>query len=136
MAVEKNKGGRPEKYSTREQLEAKTIEYFTENAGHPLQVAGLAAHLGITTQTLLQYEKDERFSSTIKEAKTVIESDLAQRALEGKNNATMSIFLLKNNFGYKDKHETEHSGSIDIPSIKINIVKSDNPIANNEKDIV
>jgi len=57
--------------------------------------------------SLLNYGKNEEFFGTVKEAKMRIQAFIEQRLYE--NNPTGCIFNLKNNFGWKDKTETEHS---------------------------
>lgn len=61
----------------------------------------------------MQYEKNSEFSDAIKKAKTKIEESLEQRLLDGKNVVGV-IFNLKNNFGWKDQQQVEHSGAVDI----------------------
>lgn len=153
----KNKGGRPRKFETPEQMQESIEAYFQKcdsstaftivgkgesqrveeiPSPNPYTIEGLCNALGMTRQSLLNYSEKDEYFDIIKDAKAKVLENLSVRALRGTNHATVSIFMMKNNYGYTDKHETEHSGSIDIPSIKINIVKSDNPIANSEKDIV
>jgi hypothetical protein len=57
-----------------------------------------------------EYENDPKYSATIKKIKKYFESDLVNNALKGKYNASVSIFLMKNNYGYKDSQEIKHSG--------------------------
>lgn len=71
-------------------------------------VSGLAYLLGMTTRALVNYEGKEEFLPTVKRAKQRIEMSLEHR-LAG-NNVTGAIFNLKNNFGWKDKQETEIYG--------------------------
>jgi len=78
-------------------------------------IAGLAYALDLTRQSLINYEVKEEFLDTIKKAKMKVEISLEQR-LAG-NSVTGSIFNLKNNFGWKDKTETEHSGSINFGNL-------------------
>jgi len=79
-------------------------------------ISGLAYTLGMTTQAFRDYEHKDEFLCTVKASKQRVEMSLEQR-LAG-NAVTGSIFSLKNNFGWKDKTETEHSGgfSITIPN--------------------
>jgi len=67
-------------------------------------------------------EKYDSLSEAIKKAKAIQEGKVVKNALTHNYNATMSIFLLKNNFGWKDKteQEVEHKG---VESIKIDIVR-------------
>lgn len=78
----------------------------------PLTITGLAVALGTTRETLLDYEKTysdkyQDFSDTIKDAKEQIK-EYAEMSLFG-SNATGPIFNLKNNWGWKDKYETENT---------------------------
>jgi len=79
---------------------------------HGPTISGLAYTLDMTTETLRQYELKDEFSATIKKAKQKVENALEGR-LYGAAPAGV-IFNLKNNFGWKDKTETEHSGGIDL----------------------
>ena len=87
-------------------------------------VSGLAYILGMSRQAICDYEKKDDFLDTIKRAKLRIEISLENR-LAG-NAVTGSIFNLKNNFGWKDKTETELSGNPDKPLVPIlNVTISD-----------
>lgn len=81
----------------------------------PYTVAGLAVYLDCSEETLLNYEKEKNsrkeFFGTIKRAKDIIYSYKQEFLYSGKN-PTGAIFDLKNNYGWKDKVETEHSGNI------------------------
>lgn len=80
-------------------------------------VTGLATFLGTTRETLLDYgsgkydnedtedDKGQQFSDTIKDAKSKIEA-YAENFLFSPS-PTGTIFNLKNNFGWKDKTETD-----------------------------
>jgi hypothetical protein len=115
-----NPVGRPLKYETPDDLDKDIQDYFETDAYIDVgdarmfapTVEGLAYHLGMTRQTLLNYEEKEQFFDTIKRAKQRIGIALEQR-LYG-NNVTGIIFNLKNNFGWKDKTETEHSGTVGL----------------------
>lgn len=68
-------------------------------------ITGLALHLKTSRLTLVNYEMKEEFINTIKEAKDIIENSW-ERMLQG-NNVTGVIFNLKNNYGWKDRSETD-----------------------------
>lgn len=81
----------------------------------PLTVTGLAVALGTSRDVLLDYEttyseKYPEFSNTIKEAKEQIKA-YAEESLFGTNTAGV-IFSLKNNWGFKDKYETENTNRV------------------------
>ena len=141
---EKNKGGRPLKFKTPEEMDKAIEKYFLDcdsrivkvydkrkqevvelNRPIPYTIEGLAATLGVDRHTLNNYEKRDEFFTTIKRAKDKVLQNMVERSLDGDNNPTMSIFLLKNNNGYSDKQELEHSGEIDNPSFNL-VVKPKN----------
>jgi hypothetical protein len=136
-------GGRPLKFDSVEKLENAIDKYFADCDPHPEQVAGirnthddkgkitgqeeylytrisnqkpytitgLAVALDTSRETLLDYQEREEFSDTIKKAKARIHAFAENRLFE--NNPTGVIFNLKNNFGWKDRTETELSGGGD-----------------------
>lgn len=142
MAKEKNKGGRPLKFKSAAELEKKINEYFDscmqehwepikvdgriewvpvlDKDGNimmiekePLTLTGLALYLDTDRRTLLNYEENAEFFPTIKKAKVRIEQ-YAEKQLfntSAKNIAGV-IFNLKNNYGWKDKQDIEHSGKL------------------------
>lgn len=103
--------GRPLKYETPEDLQKAIDSFFaecTEKEEHPT-ITGMAYHLGFASrQALINYEEREAFHDTIKKAKLRVENYLEQRLFGSAPAGT--IFNLKNNFGWKDKSEHEHSG--------------------------
>lgn len=106
-------GGRPLKFKTNKALQNAVNMYFLtidqwndENEGKkPYTVAGLALHLDVDTETVRNYEKRDEFFGTIKKAKQKIEEQLETK-LHG-NSVTGIIFNLKNNYGWKDRTETD-----------------------------
>lgn len=71
----------------------------------PYTVTGLALHLDTSRETLVNYEEKAEYFDTIKRAK-----DKIQNYLELNLNSpspTGTIFNLKNNYGWKDKTESE-----------------------------
>lgn len=125
---------RPVKYSENEKLQQRIDLYFNhckinkqlDSGGEVSEdivtdlitddifptVTGLALALDLTRNSLLQYEGKPEFVNTIKKAKSRVEAFVEQRLYH--NNAVGSIFNLKNNFGWKDKSETEHSGEMGL----------------------
>lgn len=108
---ETNKVGRPPKFESVEQLEA-LIESYFENCkqkNKPYTITGLALWLDTTRETLMDYQenKGDEFSDTIKRAKLKCENWVEEGALTNKINPTSAIFNLKNNYGWKDKTETD-----------------------------
>ena len=110
--VAKNPVGRPRVFKSPDEMQIAIDSYFAEN--NKPTVCGLALHLGfISRQSFFDYEGyGKEFSDTIKKAKARIEQALESH-LYG-NSVTGTIFNLKNNFGWHDKQELEHSGELKL----------------------
>jgi len=108
--TEKNKGGRPLKFESPEELEAKIEQYFNSIEKDDIPtVAGLAVFLDVDWKTVNNYEGREEFFPTIKRAKTRILAEQEKLAIKGKLSAPVWIFSAKNNFGYTDKQEIDQN---------------------------
>ena len=79
-------------------------------------ITGLCVFLGITRETLMNYEKREDFFGTIKIAKLIIENYAENELFKDKGHVGV-IFNLKNNFGWKDKQEISHEGEMSVAII-------------------
>jgi hypothetical protein len=130
MDRKKNQGGRPLRFKSVKELQRKIDAYFDTCDSHvkkvlnkkgelievpdpqPFTICGLALYLNISRVTLLNYEGRPKFLYTIKRAKLRIECQIETRALTGEYNPAAAIFNLKNNFGWKDKHEMESAGEV------------------------
>lgn len=143
---EKNKGGRPPMYNTKEEMQEKIDAYFEKCEGtvlnnangevvldkygdpvvvgrKPLTITGLALALGFNSrQALLNYQAKDEFNDTIMRAKAVVEQ-YAEERLFDKDGANGAKFSLANNFaGWKEKQSIE----ADVNSeVTINIELSD-----------
>ena len=122
--------GRPMKYKTVEELAAKIDAYFdwcdsmsqmiTNDKGQvrcvykPYTISGLCLFLDFTRETLNEYQKIVAFSDTITRAKFRIESWLEEKSLLGETNPQVSMFNLKNNFGWVDKTEVKQDVNASI----------------------
>jgi len=120
--------GRPKKFETVQELQALIEEYFTWCDGRieqvltkdgelidnhnprPYTVEGLAVYLDMDRHTL--------HHATIKKAKPRVLQNLQERALDGKNNAAVTIFNLQNNFMFRER-DYDDTGNNDI-NVKIN----------------
>lgn len=71
----------------------------------PKTKVGLAVYLGITIQTLGEWEKDKDFGEIVSQAKQKCEMDILNHSLIGTYTPSVSMFLLKNQHGYVDKQE-------------------------------
>jgi hypothetical protein len=111
--------GNRRKYKTVEEMDKVIENYFKEcdDNDEPYTITGLAIRLGFYgRQELLNYldyvdENEKTYSDSIKRAKARCEEKLIKNMLTNKYNPTAGIFVLKNNYGYKDKQEVENSGT-------------------------
>ncbi|EMQ5904326.1 hypothetical protein WH037_001722 [Campylobacter coli] len=103
------------KSMTKEELVSKIESYFNERVVlketkesvifAPKTKVGLAVYLGITMQTLGEWEKDKDFGEIVANAKQKCEMDILNHSLIGTYTPSVSMFLLKNQHGYVDKQE-------------------------------
>jgi len=126
--TEKHAGGRPRKYETVEEMEERIDAYFAKCDERVVRVVvgdksnkelvdvprpetytvqGLSVFLDLSREGLLEYEKREEFSDTIKHARARIEANKVTHMLDGDGPVAGYIFDLKNNCGWKDKHEID-----------------------------
>ena len=105
--------GRPPMFNSPEEMQPKIDAYFAQCdiGAKPFTVPGLAYALGFSDRhSLHDYAAKEEFTATIKGALLRIETQRSEKLVAGVGNVTGMIFDLKNNFGWKDKQEMEHSG--------------------------
>lgn len=116
------------KYKDEKELEQLINKYFKEcdKKNKPYTMSGLAYALDIDRTTLINYGKDELFSTLIKNAKKRVQKQMEENALMGKANATFSIFSLKNNYGWKDSVETKVETNVDNITPLINMLMNNN----------
>jgi len=118
-------GGRPAKYKTDEELQQAISDYFQNGVkkrtvvigkGEKAEtieievptITGLVLYLGFESrQSFYDLEKVEKFSYTIKRARTLIEQNYEELLQTG--NVSGAIFALKN-FGWTDRQETQITG--------------------------
>jgi DNA-binding XRE family transcriptional regulator len=69
-----------------------------------------ARSIGVSRSTLFEWaEHHKEFSDSMKTCNEISEAILLENGLQGTYNSTFAMFLLKNNHGYKDKTEQEHT---------------------------
>lgn len=108
------KMGRPLKFETPESLQNQIDLYFEQCMGEdgkfttPPTVSGLAYFLDTSRETLMNYEMREDFFDAIKRAKARILA-FNEEQLYRNTQVTGVIFNLKNNFGFADKQEIDHT---------------------------
>lgn len=103
----------------RECVERRIEEYFKiciEDDARP-GVAGLCLALGISRQAWQTWGAGTRrhgdYVDIVEKARRAMEAILEQYMLHGKINPVTGIFLLKNNFGYKDQSDVVITPNID-----------------------
>jgi len=118
--------GRPPKFKTVKDMQTAIDDYFDEcdnrikeihtkegdgfaiTVPEPYTMAGLAYALDMSRQALIDYTHKDGFLDAIKKARARVERDVERRLMEGQNQ-TGAIFNLKNNFGWRDKTEIDHT---------------------------
>lgn len=124
MATPKRSPGRPLAFKSVKELEDKIQEYFdycdnktkevhSDKLGdmimpdpEPYTMSGLARRLGIDRDTLINYSHKEDYFGTIRAARERVHEDVERRLLSTRNEKG-AIFSLKNNFGWREKNETD-----------------------------
>lgn len=105
--------GRPPRLSSVDELVEAFEEWQAEFAfggakyGEVPDIEGFCDHLGAWRDLLIDYEKKEEFSHTIKRIKNWIYARKKQLAFAGKMPPAVFIFDAKNNAGYVDRQETD-----------------------------
>jgi len=102
--------------------EDEAIDFFNEAARlveedeSIIHLSHLASHMyyykGLDEYLIDKFPNNESFRSIKKHIKEILKSRLIDKGYE--KGAAMSIFLLKNNHGFKDKQEVENKGEMNI----------------------
>jgi hypothetical protein len=69
-------------------------------------MSGLARRLEVDRDTIINYSHKEEYFGTIRNAREKVHEDVETRLMDTRNEKG-AIFNLKNNFGWKDKNETD-----------------------------
>ena len=127
--MSKHAGGRPSKFNSVEELQEAIDKYFDEakpercvdNNGETYvifdapTITGLAYALGFESrQSMYDYEKNDKYSYTIKRARLRIASQYERNLSNPKVPAGGSIFALKNIDDWKDKQDVSVDGGVNI----------------------
>lgn len=104
------------KFKNSQELEFMISEYFEEcnHKRRPYTISGLALWLGLTTQTLRNYERnfgDTEYADIIKEAKQQIE-EFAECCLYDNKRSSGAKYVLENNFSWSSKQDVNLSGEV------------------------
>ena len=73
----------------------------------PITISGLARRLDMTREQLIEYSERNEFTDTVKKAKARVQEYVEYALMAGKAHPSSAIFNLKNNYGWKDKTESE-----------------------------
>ena len=105
--------GKRKAFKTVEDLEKAIDNYkqYLQANDRPPTIAGLAYYTGIERQTIYNYEKDEAYFDTIKKLRDWVIMTYEEEAIIKGNGGV--VFMLKN-YGYTDRQELLHDGSMDI----------------------
>lgn len=126
MSEEKRKVGRPKLFTDPDELQRQIDAYFDKcdrrlkqkfvaKTGEvvevldpePYTMSGLAYELGMDRKSLINYSRDDVFFHTVKDARAKVERDVEARMNDKDQFTPGLIFNAKNNFGWKDKTETD-----------------------------
>ena len=105
--------GRPKKYTDEaiEQIQ-QNMEQYIQITDIPI-IAEFAYKNNIPRHVLYDYDE---FSTLLKKLTDKKEAQLERLGLTGKVDKTMAIFSLKQ-LGWRDKNETEHTGTVGVSII-------------------
>lgn len=109
--------GRPLVIQTAAEMEAKAETYFADRDAQdkPFTMAGLCYALGFSERhALAEYEKRPEFSTTVKRLRLRVEQQRTEALVDKAKFSPGQIFDLKNNHGWVDKQEIEHSASDEL----------------------
>lgn len=114
--------GRPRLFNSADEVQGIVNDYFATVEGEIPTMAGLALALGMSTETLRRYGKEDEFCATVKRARQIVETAWESALIKG---GSGPIFWLKNNAGWKDKTEVDnkHSGDLKITKVERTVVK-------------
>lgn len=116
--------GRPSKY------DPAYCEVAYNKLAEGFSVLGVAAEIGVNKTTLYEWaDKHPAFSNALKAGQQAAaawwEDRLREIAMGKDGNATAAIFGLKNRARdeWRDKTETEHSGSLTVEGVQVSFVR-------------
>lgn len=123
-AVEKLNMARPTKYSSK--IPKKVYDFIESKTKVTVipTIEGLAVNLNLNQDTLHEWKAIyPEFSEAIKKLLSTQAEMLQTHGLSQKYSTPMSIFLLKNNHGFKDRVETDiTTGGEKLPSPILNVM--------------
>ncbi len=101
-------------------LQRRCDEYFdsVKKKKGTASITGLALHLGCTRKNISDYIKTDAYGKILEKAKLQCENILEEKMING-TPPTGIIFILKNNYGWKDKVEVDQTinGTISLATL-------------------
>ena len=114
--------GRPRKWQTVEELDTLLQAYYhdCDTRKVPYSIYGLCDALDVSRQTLLEYEGEVEgrnqgspaFADAIKRAKRRVMQSVEEQLLSRDRQVAGHIFWLKNNAGWRDVQEVDHTHTL------------------------
>lgn len=104
----------------KDQLISLIKEYFLEAETNPkvhTTLPGLAEHLCMTVDQLINFSEDDPNYPIIQRAKLKCENYLVNQSMSGRVDKSIANLMLKTYFGYTDKKELNVKGKINISSV-------------------
>jgi hypothetical protein len=118
-------GGRPTKYT--KDTPQKVLDWLdtkndTDEGVDLPTIEGLSVYLGLTKETVYQWEKDidkKEFSDALRKVRQAQHDRLVNSGLSGKYNPTIAKLILGNNHGYAEKKDLTTGGEKFQPVDKV-----------------
>jgi hypothetical protein len=124
---------RPVKYTV-EELEKKVNKYFASKAAEAKKgkkkliytgILDLCRFLDITWDTWENYRNRPVYSDITKRAETKIRANWIEQLFFPGRNAAGAMFWLKNNAGWADKQEIQHTRQIEVHAAQLDQIPGD-----------
>jgi hypothetical protein len=109
--------GRPRLYATPDVFSDKAEEYFTSEEGQAYPtLSGISLFLGFSDRESFAKYADygDDFSRTVNKARLRIENHRHRRLIDKQHFTPGIIFDLKNNHGWKDQQDLNHTGTVAV----------------------
>jgi hypothetical protein len=105
---------RSRSFKNAEEMKQRIYDYFkwASDNSKTLTIGRLALYLGMGREEVVNYSGEGKYAENLNYAKDVILADMEERLASGNGSTNGITFLIKNNFGYKDKKDVDHTGHI------------------------